>query len=385
MRRRENDSIQCITSCREQDGPNNQTASGIRGFRSGDSTEWRTTLSRSGRYSQLKSESGERLLGGGITGSRPPSHGQAKNPRARDPRLQKKIQVLAAIAGVILFVSTAFVLGNIGGHSIATIDTFSYSYGVTKSITISNAWGIAFYRNYYDTFGGGAPTNWTNGVLDALHFIKKDDSESYYLRDQLIAFDCMGMDPPASFTEATLKIPLEWFSSWAINGPRGEDTGHWEVRNFTISVYEILKPWKNWTSKYQSDGVTWAMLRDTPSMTDRTPIATMDGITKEEYGFGTSTHGNISLDITEAINDWKNGTWNPRNGLLISIIAPWETTDHSWFALSGLLSLGITVHFAMKETSLEISTNEPIPEFSSIALVIVGMILMVCVRRRRNE
>jgi len=258
-----------------------------------------------------------------------------------------------------------------------------YLFNVTKQLTLCNQWGISFYKNLPDVWGG-VPDNFTNGQLTASRQVTKTGTTLTVIRAQLLAFNYTNMSPPSTFIEARLEVPLKWFYSSGIHGPIGRDLPHWESRNFTVSAYEVLGPWKTW-SRYINDGATWTMVRDDVLKVDRTPIATVWNVTPEEYGFGDSTHGSIYLNMAEAIDDWRNGTWHPRNGLLLAMIAPWETTEYPWFSLSGLKQLGMGLMFPVAEVQLQIGVFAPIPEFSTVLVPVAFLIAMAIAVRRRGS
>ena len=261
------------------------------------------------------------------------------------------------------------------------------SFNITKYLSIGNQWGATFYKS--PSFFGGKPNNWTIGTLDAIHQagitsvtwkqntttnqwypVYTTTGDFYFITAQLIAFNYTNNAPPITFTDARLILPLDMCGGWA-SPMNGKDVGHAIDRAFSISLYEIKSPWKNWgITKTQTDGATWQMIRDGKIMVNKNPSSTITGLT-------SNTTGNLSFSIKGAINDWKNGTWNPANGFLVAMLAPWETTNYSWFASNGYKTIQESVHFKMKQSKLIIAKNVVIPEFDIILPIFTLMIAIV--------
>lgn len=280
----------------------------------------------------------------------------------------KTIVALVAAASIIL------------GYSAYTITSFqpapepvggTLSLNFTKAAEISNKWGNIFPSSEW----------YMNGQIAAQ---KTNKTPEFIVLDAMVVgFEYTNLTPPNTFIDANLTIPINWLAIHAVTGPWGKDTGHWEDRAFTVSLYEIRKSWPLTSvgSNTYREYVSWGAFSDT-TFADRNPVDVVGGITKANNGFGDTTHGYLTFNIARAINDWKAGLWNPANGFLITMIAPWESTNVEWFNVSNLLYIGLLLQWDMQDVRLQIGVLNAIPEFSLLIPVVGAMVVIFMLRRK---
>lgn len=295
--------------------------------------------------------------------------------RINKPPVEEKRYDKAAIATLIVlslaFGSAAYIITSsqptevVPAPSVLTLNA-------TKTVNIANQWGMKIPFSNMSDYDGGT---WCADY----------NSRTIFLSAQAMAFDYLNLTPPTAFVDARLNLPLTWFTSWAQTGPKGKDVGHWEDRNFTISIYEIKKPWPKYSTSptTKAEYLSWTTFGDA-SFADRNAVDTISGIKRDNIGYGSDTNGTISFNIIRAINDWKNGSWNMSNGFLIAMIAPWETYDVAWFNYTGLIYLGIGLRWDMSKVALQIGLTDIIPEFGDILIPVFGMVMIAILALRRK-
>lgn len=271
------------------------------------------------------------------------------------------------------------------------LDWYS-SFGRTASLDIvgPTTWGVTFLSTpitkgnvntaySYTVEVNETAVTWSSNVMSPLHFTVANHT-------------VWGRLPSV---QTSLNVGISCFSTrggqWAtqsfkitVNAPPAPPPDYSLNRNITIKLYEILGAWKQWNSKTQTDGVTWAMIKAGSLAINKNAIDSVT-VNMNTFGIGYNTEGNLSFNIIKAINDWKNGTWNPANGFLVAIIAPWETTDYSWFSVSGYNSIGFLLRFPVKDVRLQIGFTEVIPEFELLIIPMFLLIMMVLIHRRKKE
>ena len=315
----------------------------------------------------------------------------------------RQLAIMTVIAAFVLCLASFTIMAEQQQptHGPTIVAPSLKTFGVTKYLTIANQWGMPVYQNSKN-FVGGKPSNFTLGTIDAVHQagtltvtwhlntttakwypVYTTQNDFYFISAELMAFNYTNNTAPSSFTSARLNIPLESVSGWAQNmtGKKPGSFGYGIDRNFTLSLYEVKSVWKNWgLVKGQSDGATWSLIVSNKIVVDKNPVSTISGLTSKSTG-------NLSFPISKAVNDWKNRTWNPANGFLLAMLAPWETTNYPWFQLGGHKSIQESVHFEMSGVQMAIVTGStPIAEFPTVLIPIIGIIALVIVlRRRRNE
>jgi len=193
----------------------------------------------------------------------------------------------------------------------------------------------------------------------------------------LISFD--GFDVPFNFSGAVFTIPVVWFSAFDTLEIEPSDEG------IFISVYEVRGSWSQWTSSEQTDGVTWDGIAHANPVVDREPLDTVF-VDRTTFGYGTSTEGTLSLNVSRAVEDWFAGIWNPSFGLLIATVAPWQS--YSTSLPDGFLA---TMHMLADDARIVVydagGEPIPIPEFSSVAVPVIAVMMiavLALVRRRRT-
>lgn len=281
-----------------------------------------------------------------------------------------------------LLVALATAVGLVTGYTVVNVFNPSEQPIITPNYEILNVTKSAYIGNKLGTVWPSTNLTWVDGGID---FARGNNGDTY-IHGEVIAFTYTNLTPPNTFTSATLSFPLGWFSSWGEKGPWGKVVGNWTDMNFSLSIYEIRKAWP---TQLTSPGVytpyiSWSILNDATYM-DRNTLSTISNINKLNNGFGDTTHGNITFDITRAITDWKSGIWNPANGFLITVVAPWESVSPTWLNMTGLIYYGMTLHWQMIETQMQINFINQIPEFPSIIIPIGMMMVMAVIFKRKKN
>ena len=288
------------------------------------------------------------LRGDGYSGTRIQRYRVLKRYDSKPIRVSEKRKW--SVGMVVAAIALACVAGY-ATLDIAHVETIepTLSLAVTKRQTIANTWDEDTHRMLVPDYEDPWPSAQTS-VHTAIPFCQCF----------VVAFENETVD---SLVNAVFTMPVEWFGiSPASN------------QSVPISVYSVLGNWTAWTNDTQED-ITWASVLDDSPSVDRNALDTV-WVNCETFGIGTETEGDISFNVTRAFD---NELWKPEYGLLVSLIAPWETTEYDWF------DRNITVHFTVMEGAILVGVTEPIPEFGELLVPTVGLVLIVYILRRRNE
>jgi len=249
--------------------------------------------------------------------------GEVKPPQKKT---DKRLVILAVVIGAAVLLPSVLLSLNTPDEPV-----------LPQDIQLMNDQQVTV-RNYY-TFSA----NWSEVYVGIY------ESRGPTISDTLVTFP----DPQLiECSSATLTFDVLRFSYWKPNETNGAEPPYDNPELHVpvpVSLYAIEAGW-------DAEHITFSGLRQGTPAACREPIGVA----------WCNETAELEYNITEAVQ----GGWNWTHGLLLAIVAPWETTDYDY------LNRTVSIMLIIGTATVTLEDVVAIPEFSIILIPIVAMLII---------